>query len=98
VKRLVLLALAFALGLGQPAAGEDAARVHRVKPGETLWTIARAHIGDGRLWVALYTANRDQIKDPSRLYPGQELTIPEVDPDPAKREALRREASALLAK
>jgi nucleoid-associated protein YgaU len=98
VRPRILLAIAFALSLGVSAAAEAEARVHTVKPGETLWTIARDRIGDGTLWIAFYMANRDQIKDPSRLYPGQELTIPEVDADPAKREALRREASALLPK
>jgi nucleoid-associated protein YgaU len=97
VKRHLLLATAFALILGAPAIAE-AELVHTVKPGETLWTIARDRVGDGTLWVAFYAANRDQIKDPSRLYPGQELSIPEVDPDPAKREALRRESRALLPK
>lgn len=96
MRTLLLLAVAVALALGPPAAAEADARLHKVKRGETLWTIARDQIGEGALWVALYAANRDQIKDPSRLYPGQELTIPDVDPDPAKREALRREAAALL--
>jgi nucleoid-associated protein YgaU len=61
-----------------------------VVPGETLWTIAETTIGDPTLWPALYRANRDQIKDPARVYPGQKLTIPAIDPS-AVRE-LRREA------
>ncbi|MDJ0789111.1 MAG: LysM peptidoglycan-binding domain-containing protein [Myxococcota bacterium] len=68
-------------------------RVYEVKAGESLWIIARATIGDGTLWPALYHANRDQIKDPTRVYPGQRLAIPTVDPE--RREALRREADAL---
>jgi nucleoid-associated protein YgaU len=83
---LALLALA-ALGAG---AAEDAASVHEVKPGESLWTIAADRIGDPFLWPALYRANRDQIKDPATVYPGQKLAIPQLDA--ASREALRREA------
>jgi len=71
-------------------------RVHVVQPGETLWQIARSTVGDPTLWPALYLANRDQIKDPTRVYPGQRLAIPEIDP--AQREALRQEASRLTAR
>ena len=60
--------------LALPAAADAK---HVVKPGETLWQIA-GHLGDPFLWPALYRANRDQIKDPSVLYPGQVLTIPEL--------------------
>jgi nucleoid-associated protein YgaU len=60
--------------LGLPAVADGK---HIVKPGETLWQIA-GHLGDPFLWPALYRANRDQIKDPSILYPGQVLTIPEL--------------------
>lgn len=73
--------------------GPSQARVHEVKEGETLWTIAAAAIGDGTLWPALYRANRDQIKDPSLVYPGQRLTIPAIEP--ASRAAVRRQAAVL---
>ena len=76
-------------------ANEDAdAAIYQVEPGDTLWTIAARAIGDATLWPALYLANRDQIKDPARVYPGQRLAIPEVDP--AERAELRREAEALV--
>jgi nucleoid-associated protein YgaU len=74
-----------------PAEGE--ARIHEVRPGETLWTIAEATVGDPTLWPALYLANRDQIKDPALVYPGQQLAVPEIDPE--KRGSLRREAEIL---
>lgn len=62
------------------AGSAPADRVHVVQPGETLWQIAAAVTGDARDWPLLYRANRDQIKDPARLYPGQRLNIPEADP------------------
>lgn len=51
---------------------------HTVSEGELLWTIAkRADVyGDPLLWPLLYQANRDQIKDPRKIYAGQTLTIP----------------------
>jgi len=71
-------------------------RVHVVQPGETLWSIARQSVGDPTLWPALYQANRDQIKDPTLVYPGQQLAIPEIDPK--QRETLRREGVGLSSK
>ena len=68
---------------------------HRVRSGETLSEIAARTLGDSSLWPAIYEANRDQIKDPARVYPGQRLTIPQVDP--GEREAVRRGADGLSA-
>lgn len=85
-----LLACVWLLVAGA-ASGEEP--VHEVQPGETLAVIASVQLGDSTLWPAIYLANRDQIKDPARVYPGQVLTIPEV-PE-AEREAVRREADAL---
>jgi len=69
------------------------AAFHDVRNGDTLATIAATTLGDPSLWPALYRANRDQIRDPARLYPGQRLEIPTLSP--AEREAVRREAKAL---
>ena len=51
---------------------------YTVSGGELLWVIAkRADVyGDPFLWPLLYQANRDQIKDPRKIYAGQILTIP----------------------
>ena len=51
---------------------------YTVSEGELLWTIAkRADVyDDPLLWPLLYQANRDQIKDPRKIYAGQTLTIP----------------------
>jgi nucleoid-associated protein YgaU len=71
------------------------ARTREVAPGDTLWSIAAAALGDGTLWAAVYRANRDRIKDPARIYPGQQLLVPEVEP--AAMAAVRREGAALAA-
>ncbi len=88
---LGVAALSIVLPGALPA--ESAARIHEVRPGETLWTIAKITVGDPTLWPALYLANRDQIKDPALVYPGQQLAIPEIDPK--DRSSLRREAETL---
>ncbi len=69
------LALAAAV-LGLAAGPATADPVHVVQPGETLWQIAAALSGNPHRWPELYRANRDQIKDPSLLYPGQRLASP----------------------
>ena len=51
---------------------------HTVKHGETLPQIAaRSDVyNDYKLWPLLYRANRDQIRDPKHIWPGQVLRIP----------------------
>ncbi|WP_216595393.1 LysM peptidoglycan-binding domain-containing protein [Aestuariivita boseongensis] len=48
-----------------------------VQAGDTLWAISRERYGDGLLYVRLFQANRDAIRDPDLIYPGQIFTIPE---------------------
>ncbi|WP_170399961.1 LysM peptidoglycan-binding domain-containing protein [Ruegeria arenilitoris] len=48
-----------------------------VQEGDTLWAISRERFGDGVLYVRLFEANRDSIRDPDLIYPGQIFTIPE---------------------
>ncbi|SHG79543.1 LysM domain-containing protein [Cognatiyoonia sediminum] len=52
--------------------------VRTVQPGATLWAIAREQFGEGILYVAVYEANKDQIRDPDLIYPGQVFKIPEL--------------------
>jgi len=74
------LALVVAAGAARAQAPEPApVGEHVVRAGETLAEIAAATLGDARLWPRLYRANRDQIRDPAVVYPGQRLTIPRDD-------------------
>jgi nucleoid-associated protein YgaU len=54
----------------------DSARRYTVKSGDSLSKIAKQQYGDGNQWRRIYDANRDKIKDPDLIHPGQELTIP----------------------
>lgn len=47
-----------------------------VQPGNSLWRIARRLYGDGFQYTVIYQANRDQIRDPDLIYPGQVLAAP----------------------
>ncbi|WP_146180726.1 LysM peptidoglycan-binding domain-containing protein [Thalassorhabdomicrobium marinisediminis] len=47
-----------------------------VQPGATLWAIAKDRYGAGILYVHVFEANRDRIRDPDLIYPGQVFTLP----------------------
>ena len=48
-----------------------------VQKGFTLWAIAEDRFGSGIEYVRVYEANRDLIRDPDLIYPGQVFAIPE---------------------
>ncbi|PHQ96858.1 MAG: hypothetical protein COB40_06720 [Marinosulfonomonas sp.] len=58
-----------------PEAGITLTQV-TVQPGNTLWGIASKSYGDGILYVRVFEANRDRIRDEDLIYPGQVFTIP----------------------
>ena len=51
-------------------------RTYTVKRGDCLWNIAKKYYGKGNQYTKIYNANRDKIKNPNLIYPGQVLTIP----------------------
>ncbi|MEM8631039.1 MAG: LysM peptidoglycan-binding domain-containing protein [Pseudomonadota bacterium] len=57
------------------AAGTQVSLV-TVQPGFTLWGIANENYEDGLQYVRIYEANREQIRDPDLIYPGQVFTLP----------------------
>ena len=59
------------------AAGPSVIKVVTVQPGNTLWAIARDRYGEGPAYVKVFEANRDRIRDPDLIYPGQVFSIPD---------------------
>jgi nucleoid-associated protein YgaU len=51
-------------------------RTYVVKSGDSLSKIAKEVLGDANRWPDIFEANKDQIKDPNMIHPGQELRIP----------------------
>ncbi len=52
-------------------------RAVTVQQGDTLWAISEDRYGAGTLYVRVFEANRDSIRDPDLIYPGQIFTIPD---------------------
>jgi hypothetical protein len=48
-----------------------------VQPGQNLWRIARSTYGRGVRYTVIYAANRDTIRDPRLIYPGQVFALPD---------------------
>ncbi|MCK9519223.1 MAG: LysM peptidoglycan-binding domain-containing protein [Dehalococcoidia bacterium] len=54
------------------------ARHYTVEDGDTLETIAARFYGSAAEWERIAEANQDKLGLNNLLYPGQELTVPEV--------------------
>ncbi|HTG22629.1 MAG TPA: LysM peptidoglycan-binding domain-containing protein [Reyranella sp.] len=60
-----------------PATGNSERLV--VVRGDSLWNIARAHYGTGFQHTLIYGANKNQIRDPDLIYPGQVFSLPKAN-------------------
>jgi nucleoid-associated protein YgaU len=47
-----------------------------VQPGNSLWRIARRTYGNGVQYTVIYEANKDNIRNPDMIYPGQIFNLP----------------------
>jgi len=62
-------------GLESPGA-ESGVVYHTVESGDTLSKIAKEYLGDAMAYPKIFEANREVIKDPDLIYPGQKIRIP----------------------
>lgn len=58
------------------AAAEPRVATAIVSRGDSLWRISRITYGAGTRYAVVYKANRDRIRDPNRIYPGQIIILP----------------------
>ena len=58
---------------GQPVA------MRIVQPGNTLWAIARERYGEPMMYVSVFEANSERIRNPDLIYPGQIFVLPATD-------------------
>jgi len=59
-----------------PPPPAPAAATHTVARGDTLSAIAKKHLGNANAWREIFELNRDILKDPDKIQPGQVLKLP----------------------
>ena len=52
---------------------------YTIKPGDTLWAISRLYLRSPWRWPELWGMNRDGIRNPHLIYPGQQLVLVKID-------------------
>ena len=62
---------------GAGVGGGENVRRYTVKAGDSLSKISSQFYGDPNQYNRIFEANRDQLKDPNKIQPGQQLVIPE---------------------
>jgi nucleoid-associated protein YgaU len=49
-----------------------------IQPGNSLWKVSRVIYGKGTKYTLIFDANRDQIRNPNKIYPGQIFAAPKL--------------------
>jgi len=57
-------------------AATAAPKTYTVKAGDTLSRIAKEHLGSAAEYMKIFDLNKDQLKDPDEIKPGQVLRLP----------------------
>jgi nucleoid-associated protein YgaU len=60
----------------ESGSSSTATKIHEVKSGDSLSRIAKQEYGDASKWPLIFEANKDILKDPNKIFPGQKLKIP----------------------
>jgi nucleoid-associated protein YgaU len=60
----------------QSGSSSTAVKIYEVKSGDSLSKIAKAEYGNANDYMRIFEANRDILKDPNMIHPGQKLKIP----------------------
>ena len=59
---------------GSTIRGDD--EFYTIEKGDTLWKVAEKAYGSGAKYQKIFEANREVIKDPDKIFPGQKIRIP----------------------
>jgi len=66
-------------GASSTAPAAEVYETYEVKSGDSLSKIAKRVYGSANAWKRIFEANKDVLKDPDKIYPGQKLKIPQKD-------------------
>ena len=61
-----------------PSAAGRTPRTYTVTDGDSLSKIAKRVYGNANKWRVIYEANREVIRNPDLVYPGQVLSLPDA--------------------
>ncbi|WP_081604589.1 LysM peptidoglycan-binding domain-containing protein [Nafulsella turpanensis] len=51
---------------------------YEIQQGDSLSKIAKDHYGEAAKWKIIYEANKNCIKNPDEIYPGQVIELPDA--------------------
>ena len=57
---------------------EPAVEYYEIQRGDTLSAIAKRYYGKAGAYMKIFEANREVIKDPDKIFPGQKIRIPKA--------------------
>jgi nucleoid-associated protein YgaU len=59
-----------------PQTGQHSGETYTVQPGDTLSGISKRFYGNAGQYMKIFEANKDKLKNPDEIKPGQQLLIP----------------------
>ena len=78
-----LVVLAGPVAAQEPAAAaSDTARIHVVRPGDTLWDLSEHYYGTPWRWPRIHQANTGLVANPHLILPSWRIIIPGISPEP----------------